>query len=69
MCESTVYLKEGSGERVLMRDVAAVRPKAGKLVLTSVLGEQLEIDGFLAELDLMGHRIVVERASARSSGG
>ncbi len=69
MCESTVYLKEGSGERVLMRDVAAVRPQAGRLVLTSVLGEQLEVEGFVAELDLMGHRIVVERASARSNGG
>jgi predicted RNA-binding protein len=69
MCESTVYLKEGSEERVLMREVAAVRPQNGKLVLTSVLGERLEVEAAVAELDLMGHRIVVERAPGRARGG
>ncbi len=65
MCESTVYLKEGSGEKVLMKDVAAVRPEGGKLVLTSILGERLEVEAVVAELDLMGHRIVVEGASPK----
>ncbi len=60
MCESTVYLKSASGERVLMREVASIRPQGGKLLLTSVLGEKLEIDAAVVELDLMGHRIVVE---------
>jgi predicted RNA-binding protein len=65
MCESTVYLKEGAEEKVLMREVAAVRPVDGKLVLTSVLGERLEVEAVVRELDLMGHRIVVERAPRR----
>ncbi len=67
MCESTVYLKDGDEERVLMKEVAAVRPRGGKLLLTSILGEQLEVDAVVAELDLMGHRIVVE-APPRSRG-
>jgi predicted RNA-binding protein len=66
MCESTVYLKDGSGEKVLMKDVAVVRPRGGKLVLTSVLGEKLEVEAVVTELDLMGHRIVVEKAPPRS---
>ncbi len=66
MCESTVFLREGKEEKVLMKDVAAVRPQGGKLLLTGVLGEQLEVEGVLADLDLMGHRIVVERVSGRS---
>ncbi len=66
MCESTVYLKDGSGEKVLMKEVAAVRPQGGKLLLTSVLGERLEVEAVVTELDLMGHRIVVERASPPS---
>jgi predicted RNA-binding protein len=66
MCESTVYLKDGRDERVLMKDVAAIRPQGGRLVLTSVLGEQLEIEGVVADLDLMGHRIVVERAGGKT---
>lgn len=66
MCESTVYLREGKEEKVLMKDVAAVRPEGGKLVLMGVLGERLEVEAVLSELDLMGHRIVVERASERA---
>jgi predicted RNA-binding protein len=62
MCESTVYMRDGAGEKVLMRDVAAVRPVEGRLVLTGVLGDRLEVEGVLVELDLMDHRIVVERA-------
>ncbi len=69
MCESTVFLREGAEEKVLMREVAAVRPKHGKLELVGVLGERLEVDAVVAELDLMGHRIVVERGPARPRGG
>ncbi len=66
MCESTVYLKDGREEKVLMKEVAAIRPQGGKLLLTSVLGDQLEVEGVVAELDLMGHRIVVERSAIHS---
>ncbi len=69
MCESTVFLKEGGAERVLMKEVATVRPKGGKLLLTSILGEELEVEAAVTELDLMGHRIVVERGAARARGG
>jgi predicted RNA-binding protein len=66
MCESTVYLKDGREEKVLMKEVAAIRPQGGKLLLMSVLGDQLEVEGVVAELDLMGHRIVVESSAIHS---
>ncbi len=69
MCESTVFLREGTGEKVLMREVAAVRPRSGKLELVGVLGERLEVEAVVVELDLMGHRIVLERAPAHPRGG
>ncbi len=59
MCESTVFLKSAGAEKVLMKEVAAIRPAGGRLVLTSILGERLEIDAAVLELDLMRHRIVV----------
>jgi predicted RNA-binding protein len=43
-----------------MKEVAAIRPQGGKLLLTSILGEKLEIEATVVELDLMGHRIVIE---------
>ena len=60
MCESTVYMKERGAERVLMKEVAAIRPMGAKLVLTSILGDRLEVSAVVTELDLMGHRVVVE---------
>ena len=61
MCESTVYLRDGSDERVLMKDVAIVRPRGARLVITSVFGDRLEVEASVTELDLMAHRIVVEK--------
>ncbi len=66
MCESTVFLRDGGEEKVLMKDVAVVRPRDGKLLLTSVFGDRLEVEGVVSELDLMGHRIVVEKGPPRS---
>jgi predicted RNA-binding protein len=43
-----------------MKEVAAVRPVGKKLVMTSILGDRLEVEGVVTELDLLGHRIVVE---------
>ena len=63
MCESTVYLRDGGEERVLMKDVAVVRPRGGRLLIVSVLGDRIEVEGRLSELDLMGHRIVVEKGT------
>lgn len=68
MCQSTVYLRDPGAERVLlnvvMKEVASVRPRGDKLVLTSALGEQLEVEGALYEVDLLRHRIVIERRQA-----
>jgi len=60
MCESTAYVKKREGgEEVLLKDVAAIRPEGNKLVLRSILGDRLEFDGIIEEIDLMGHRILL----------
>ena len=61
MCESTAYLKNKQGEeKVLLEDVARVTPQAaGRLLLSSILGKQVEVNGVIEEIDLMSHRIVL----------
>jgi predicted RNA-binding protein len=59
MCESTAYVKRKDREEVLLEEVAAIRPEGEKLVLRSVLGQRLEFDGTIEEIDLLGHRIVL----------
>ena len=61
MCESTAYVKKGTGEEeLLLKDVAAIRPEGSKLVLRSILGDRLEFDGSIEEIDLMGHKILLK---------
>jgi predicted RNA-binding protein len=64
MCESTAYLKDKQGqEKVLLEDVARVAPQAdGQLLLSSILGRQIEVNGVIEEIDLMSHRIVLREA-------
>ncbi len=60
MCESTAYVKKGTDEELLLKDVAAIRPEGRKLILRSILGERLEFDGTIEEIDLMGHKILLK---------
>jgi predicted RNA-binding protein len=60
MCESTAYVKRKDGEELLLKDVSAIRPEGTKLVLRSILGDRLEFDGTIEEIDLLGHRILLK---------
>ncbi len=59
MCESAAYVRRNGGEELLLEEVAAIRPEKGRLVLRTVLGDRLEFEGTIEEIDLMGHRIVL----------
>ena len=60
MCESTAYVKTPKGEELLLKDVAAIRPEGQKLILRSLLGERVEFDGTIEEIDLMDHKILLK---------
>ncbi len=58
MCESKVFLV-GSDEPV-MEDVVRIVVDGEKIKMWDILGEYREIRGKVIEMDLVGHRIVVE---------
>ncbi len=60
MCESNVYLKENNEEKLIMENVAAITPSGeGTFVLKGLLGEQMEIKGVIEDINLMGHKIIL----------
>lgn len=61
MCESNAYLKKGDDEQLLLEDVTYVRPKDGQVVMSSLFGDEVTVDGDIVEIDLMAHRIVLEK--------
>ncbi len=60
MCESNVYLKENNEEKLIMENVAAITPSGeGTFVLNGLLGEQMEVKGVIEDINLMGHKIIL----------
>jgi predicted RNA-binding protein len=59
MCESSVYIKEGEGERLVLGDVVLIRPTPGGLYIEDILGRSREIPGRIQLIDLMNHRVIV----------
>jgi predicted RNA-binding protein len=59
MCESHAFLREGEKERLILEDVVNIREEAGKVHLTSIIGEEQTLDAEIAEIDLLNHRILL----------
>ncbi|MBI5247940.1 MAG: CooT family nickel-binding protein [Desulfomonile tiedjei] len=61
MCESKAYLIKDGKEELLMESVDFLKPEGDRIVLRSIFGEQTTVKGRLIEMDLTGHRILLEQ--------
>ena len=63
MCESSVFVRSESGDdKLLADDVARIVPEGELIRIWSVLGEETWVKGAIVEIDLMGHKIVVQES-------
>lgn len=60
MCESKAYLVTDGKEELLMESVNFLKPDGDRILLRSIFGEQTTVRARLLEMDLTGHRIVLE---------
>jgi predicted RNA-binding protein len=60
MCESKAYLITDGKEELLMESVNFLKPDGDLILLRSIFGEQTTVRARLLEMDLTGHRIVLE---------
>lgn len=61
MCELAVYLLEDGEEKMLMEDVASIKPEGDRLVLTDLLGQQEIVEAKIKELKLLEHKVFLVR--------
>lgn len=61
MCESNAYFKTGEEEKLLLSEVAVVEPIPGGFVLRGLFGDEVTVEGKLAEINLLRHKIVFEK--------
>jgi len=60
MCESSVYIKQNDKEELVMENVASITPVEENLyLLKGLLGEQKEVRGRIADINLMAHKIIL----------
>jgi len=62
MCQSNAYLERDGQEELVLEDVGLIRPEGGKILLISIFGEEEIVDAEIKEIDLLHHKIVLEKA-------
>ena len=60
MCLAKAYL--GDEKEVLAEEVVTLRVQGGRLLLTTLFGEQREIAAGIKEIDFRNSRIILEKA-------
>ncbi|MEW6115015.1 MAG: CooT family nickel-binding protein [Thermodesulfobacteriota bacterium] len=61
MCESNAYMIDKDGkEELFMENVDYVKLDGGTILLRTLFGEEKTVTGTIRELNLSGHRIVLE---------
>lgn len=63
MCESHAYMVDATGERKLMEDVVSLTMDGDKVVMVSLLGDEMRIPARIREIAFADHRILLEPAT------
>ncbi len=61
MCQSDVYATESGQQELILEDVARVQIEGNEVTIEPLFGEQISLCARIKEINLMKHRIVVER--------
>ena len=62
MCEANAYLNTDEGkEELLMEGVNILRPEEDGIYLQSLFGEQKVVKAHIKEMQLLDHRIILEK--------
>ena len=62
MCQSDAYLEHDGQQQLIIEDVGLMRPEGDKILLISIFGEEELIDAKIKMIDLLHHKIVLEKA-------
>jgi predicted RNA-binding protein len=63
MCLSTAYRNKKSDDNIAARYVAEINVTPSSVILTDVMGDQIEIEGKLLYVDLTGGTVIIDTAA------
>jgi predicted RNA-binding protein len=60
MCLAKAYVGSNGERKLLMEEIASLKARDGKLLVTTLFGEQREIEASIKEIDFMASNIILE---------
>ena len=64
MCLAKAYLGSNGEKELLLEEVALLKAQDGKLLVTTLFGEQREIEASIKEIDFRASSILLEKVRA-----
>lgn len=64
MCLAKAYVGSNGEKELLMEEIASLKAKNGKLLVTTLFGEQREIEASIKEIDFMASSIILENVKS-----
>lgn len=64
MCLAKAYLGSNGESELLIEEIALLKAQDGKLLLTTLFGEQREIEASIKEIDFRASHILLEKVAA-----
>lgn len=61
MCQSSIYAIDSGEQELLLEEVARVEIEGDEIILEPLFGERVSLTARIKEIDLMKHRILLER--------
>jgi predicted RNA-binding protein len=60
MCMVSVWIKKDRGEENLLKEVAFIRSKGRKLILSTLWGEEKSVEAKIEEIDFVNSKVLLE---------
>lgn len=61
MCETNAYVEKNGKEELYLESVDILRPEEDKIYIKNIFGEQKIFEGFIKEISLNKHKIVLKK--------
>ena len=61
MCLAKAYLGSSGEDELLAEDITELKNNGGKLLITTLFGEQKELEANITEIDFKASRILLEK--------
>ncbi len=59
MCDLKAYVKQNTGEDLILESVNLIRTEGGEVILKNLFGEEKRVRGSVQEVSLVKNRVVI----------